>query len=144
MIKNGSVVNFEYTLSDDNGRVLESNKGEEPVTYTHGENRIIPGLERGLSEMEINEEKRIRVEPEEAYGAVNPDGFKEVSKSELPPQSLQVGTMLHARGPNGEDFSVRIHEIKPETVILDLNHPLAGVTLNFDVKVLSIEAGEPE
>jgi FKBP-type peptidyl-prolyl cis-trans isomerase SlyD len=139
MITKGSVVNFEYTLSDDDGKVIESNKGEEPVTYTHGERQIIPGLETGMLGMEVNEEKRICVQPEDAYGSLNPDGFKEVSKSEIPADSLRVGAMLHARGPEGEDFSVRVIEVKPETVVLDLNHPLAGLVLNFDVRVLSIQ-----
>jgi len=144
MIKNGSVVSFEYTLSDEQGKVLESNKGEEPMTYTHGEHQIIPGLEKELSGMEVNDEKKISVQPEEAYGPVNPEGFKEVSRNDIPAQSLKIGTLLHARGPKGEDFPVRIHEIKPETVVLDLNHPLAGRTLNFDVKVLSIQGSEPK
>ena len=144
MIKNGSVVSFEYTLSDENGKLIESNKGEEPVTYTHGQHQIIPGLEKGLSDMDMNQEKNIRVQPEEAYGPVDPKGFKEVAKTEIPAQGLKVGTMLHARGPKGEDFSVRVHEIKEETVILDLNHPLAGKTLSFDIKVLNIQAGEAE
>ena len=144
MIKNGSVVSFEYTLLDENGKLIESNKGEDPVTYTHGQHQIIPGLENGLSGMDMNQEKNIRVQPEEAYGPVDPKGFKEVAKTEIPAQGLKVGTMLHARGPRGEDFSVRVHEIKEETVILDLNHPLAGKTLNFDVKVLNVQPGEAE
>lgn len=144
MIKNGSVVSFEYTLLDENGKLIESNRGEDPVTYTHGQHQIIPGLENGLSGMDMNQEKNIRVQPEEAYGPVDPKGFKEVAKTEIPAQGLKVGTMLHARGPRGEDFSVRVHEIKEETVILDLNHPLAGKTLNFDVKVLNVQPGEAE
>ena len=144
MIKNGSVVSFEYTLSDENGKLIESNKGEDPVTYTHGQHQIIPGLEKGLWGMDMNQEKNIRVQPEDAYGPVDPKGFKEVAKTEIPAQGLKVGTMLHARGPKGEDFSVRVHEIKEETVILDLNHPLAGKTLSFDIKVLNIQAGEAE
>jgi FKBP-type peptidyl-prolyl cis-trans isomerase SlyD len=139
MIKNGSVVSFEYTLSDHNGQLIESNRGEEPVKYTHGAHQIIPGLEKSFLGMEINEEKSIRVEPEEAYGPVDPDSFKEVPKNEIPAGALKKGTMLQARGPGGEEFSVRVHEIMPETVVLDLNHPLAGKTLNFDVKILSIE-----
>ncbi|MGH7844080.1 MAG: FKBP-type peptidyl-prolyl cis-trans isomerase [Candidatus Binatia bacterium] len=144
MIKNGSVVSFEYTLSDEKGKLIESNKGEEPVTYTHGQHQIIPGLEKGLSGMDMNQEKNIRVQPEEAYGPVDPKGFKEVAKTEIPAQGLKIGTMLHARGPKGEDFSVRVHEIKEETVILDLNHPLAGKALNFEVKVLNVQPGEAE
>jgi FKBP-type peptidyl-prolyl cis-trans isomerase SlyD len=57
---------------------------------------------------------------------------------------MTVGTMLHARGPQGEDFSVRVHEIKDESVVLDLNHPLAGKTLNFDVKVLDVRTEKTE
>ena len=144
MIKSGAVVSFEYILSDENGKLIESNKGEDPVTYTHGQHQIIPGLEKALSGMDMNQEKNIRVQPEEAYGPVDPKGFKEVAKTEIPAQGMKVGTMLHARGPKGEDFSVRVHEIKKETVILDLNHPLAGKTLNFDVKVLNVQPGEAE
>src|SRR5258706_10945343 len=99
MITNGSVVNFEYTLSDDDGKVIESNKGEEPITYTHGEHQIIPGLEMGLLGMEVNEEKRICVQPEDGYGPINPEGFKEVarSRSEEHTSELQSLTNLVCR-----------------------------------------------
>jgi len=142
MIRNGSVVSFEYTLSDENGEVLQSNKGKEPVTYTHGQHEIIPGLEKGLAEMEINEEKSIRVKPEEAYGQVDPQGFKEVPKSDIPTTELDVGTPLNARGPQGEELLIHVSEVKDDTVVLDFNHPLAGKTLHFDVKVVDIAAKE--
>ncbi|MGH7827464.1 MAG: FKBP-type peptidyl-prolyl cis-trans isomerase [Candidatus Binatia bacterium] len=143
MINKGSVVSFEYTLSDDNGKVIESNKGKGPITYTHGQREIIPGLEKGLSGMEINEEKSIRVQPEEAYGPVDPEGFKEIPKTDVPAAGLKAGATLSARGPKGEDLSIRVREVKTETVILDFNHPLAGKTLDFNVKVLGIQPGEP-
>ena len=142
MIRNGSVVSFEYTLSDENGEVLQSNKGKEPVTYTHGQHEIIPGLEKGLAEMEINEEKSIRVKPEEAYGQVDPQGFKEVPKSDIPTTELDVGTPLNARGPQGEELLIHVSEVKDDTVVLDFKHPLAGKTLHFDVKVVDIEPKE--
>ncbi len=144
MIKNGSVVSFEYTVSDDNGNVLQSNRGKSPVTYTHGREEIVPGLERGLAGMELNETKNIRLQPQEAYGQVNPEAFTEVPKEQVPVSGLQVGTILSARGSQGEDVSIRVHEIRKETVILDLNHPLAGKNLTFDVKVLDIQPGETE
>jgi FKBP-type peptidyl-prolyl cis-trans isomerase SlyD len=144
MITNGSVVSFEYTVSDENGEVLQSNKGKEPVTYTHGHHEIISGLEKGLSEMDVNEEKTIRVRPEEAYGEVDPNGFKEVPKSDLPVNDPQVGTPLNARGPKGEEVLIHISEVKSDTVVLDFNHPLAGKTLNFDVKVVGIEPNEEQ
>jgi FKBP-type peptidyl-prolyl cis-trans isomerase SlyD len=142
MIRNGSVVSFEYTLSDEQGEVLQSNKGKEPVTYTHGKNEIIAGLERGLSEMEINEEKTIQVTPEQAYGPVDPKGFKEVPKSDIPTTELDVGTPLTARGPQGEELLIHVSEVKDDSVVLDFNHPLAGKTLTFDVKVVDIEPKE--
>ena len=142
MITKGSVVRFEYTVSDENGAVLQSNIGKEPVTYTHGRQEIIPGLEKALSQMAVNDEKSIRVKPEEGYGQVDPKGFKEVPKSDLPVSDPQVGTPLNARGPQGEELLIHIREVKRNTVILDFNHPLAGKTLNFDVKVVGIDAKE--
>lgn len=144
MITEGSVVRFEYTVSDESGEVLQSNKGKEPVTYTHGRLEIISGLEKALSEMEVNQEKNIRVRPEEAYGEVDPKGFKEVPKTDLPLSDPQVGTALNARGPQGEEVLIHIREVKPNTVVLDFNHPLAGKTLNFDVKVLGIDRKEAQ
>ena len=142
MIRNGSVVRFEYTLSGENGEVIESNKGKDPVTYTHGQHEVIPGLENELSGMKVNEEKNICLQPEEAYGAVDPKGFKEVPKTEIPAAAIEVGTPLSARSSEGEDVIIRVHEVKQKTVILDFNHPLAGKTLNFDVKVINIEQKE--
>jgi FKBP-type peptidyl-prolyl cis-trans isomerase SlyD len=142
MITKGSVVRFEYTVSDENGAVLQSNIGKEPVTYTHGQQEIIPGLEKALSKMSVNEEKSIRVKPEEGYGQMDPKGFKEVPKSDLPVSDPQVGTPLNARGPQGEELLIHIREVKRNTVILDFNHPLAGKTLNFDVKVVGVDAKE--
>jgi FKBP-type peptidyl-prolyl cis-trans isomerase SlyD len=143
MIRDGSVVRFEYTLSGDNGEVIESNKGKDPVTYTHGQHEVIPGLEKGLSGMKVNEEKSIRVQPEEAYAPVNAKAFKEVPKTEIPAAALEVGTPLSVQGSEGEeDVIIRVREVKKETVILDFNHPLAGKTLNFNVRVLAIQPGE--
>jgi FKBP-type peptidyl-prolyl cis-trans isomerase SlyD len=144
MIAKGSVVRFEYSLSDEHGEVLQSNKGKEPVTYTHGRHEIIPVLEKALSEMEVNQEKIIHVRPEEAYGEVDPRGFKEVPKTDLPLKNPQVGTPLNARGPRGEEVLIHVREVKPKTVVLDFNHPLAGKTLNFDVKVLGVERKEAQ
>src|SRR5438093_1195522 len=104
MIKNGSVVSFEYTVSDDNGNVLQSNRGKSPVTYTHGREEIVPGLERGLAGMEVNETKNIRLQPQEAYGQVNPEAFTEVPKEQVPVSELQAGTILSARGSQVEDL----------------------------------------
>lgn len=143
MVTNGSVVHFEYTLWDENGEVLQSTKGKDPVTYIHGQHEIIPGLEKGLAQMEINEEKSIHLRPQQAYGKVDPKGFKEVPRGDIPVSDPQVGMPLSARGPQGKEVLIQISEVKQDTVVLDFNHPLAGKTLHFDVKVLRIEPNEP-
>lgn len=139
MIKIGSVVRIEYTLSDDKGTVLDSNKGKEPLIYTHGQGQILPGLEKELSGMKLNEAKKVRLVPESAYGPVDPQAFQEIPRGNIPADALKVGNTLMAKNDQGQAFPVRIHEIKEKTVVLDFNHPLAGKTLSFDVKVLEIQ-----
>lgn len=142
VIEDGSVVAFEYTLSDENGKVIDSNKDKDPLTYTQGKGEIIPGLENELLGMEIGGQKNVVVQPEDGYGPIDPKAFREVPKEKLPPESLKVGTTLIAKNSQGRSLPVRVHEIREKTVILDFNHPLAGKTLSFDVKILSIKPPE--
>jgi FKBP-type peptidyl-prolyl cis-trans isomerase SlyD len=146
-IEKGSTVQLEYTLKDDAGTVLDSNKGQSPLTYTQGEQQIMPGLEKQLVGLHAGEEKKVVLKPEEAYGPVDPSAQTEVPKNLLPPEALTVGARLLARNATGEQRPVTVKEIKDQTVILDLNHPLAGKTLVFDLKVLGVEppkAAEPK
>lgn len=146
-IEKGSTVQLEYTLKDDAGTVLDSNKGQSPLTYTQGERQIMPGLEKELVGLHAGEEKKVVLKPEEAYGPADPSAQTEVPKNLLPPEALTVGARLLARNAAGEQRPVTVKEIKEETVILDLNHPLAGKTLLFDLKVLGVEppkAAEPK
>jgi FKBP-type peptidyl-prolyl cis-trans isomerase SlyD len=135
-------VTLEYTLSGEDGAVIESSKGNPPLKYTHGQHQIIPGLERELTGMKTGEHKSIKVKPEDGYGAVDPKAFREFPREKLPPEALKVGTVLTARTPDGQAMAVRVHEIKEDIVVLDFNHPLAGKTLNFDVKVAEIQPAE--
>ncbi len=138
-IREGSQVALEYTLSDETGAVIESNTGKEPLSYIHGKSQIIPGLEKELSGMKAGEEKKIQIKPEDGYGPVNPSAFQEIPKDKLPPEALKVGTMLMAQGSQGQGIPARVHEIKDTTVIMDFNHPMAGKTLSFDVKISEIK-----
>jgi FKBP-type peptidyl-prolyl cis-trans isomerase SlyD len=139
IIKDGSVVSFEYTLSGEDGKTIESNKGKAPLKYTQGSHQIVPGLEKELAGMKAGEEKRVKVTPEEGYGPVDPKGFQEFPKDKIPSEGLKVGAVLMANGPRGQQVPVRVHEIKENTVVLDLNHPMAGKTLLFDIKVLDVQ-----
>ncbi len=138
VIAEGKEVSFEYTLSVD-GEVVDSSEGREPMVYTHGQNTIIPGLSRALEGMSVGEEKEVVIAPEDAYGMVDPNALQEVPTSSLPQDvELQVGMVLQVSGPEGQAFPVRVVEIKDENVVIDFNHPLAGKTLNFKVKIVSV------
>jgi FKBP-type peptidyl-prolyl cis-trans isomerase SlyD len=138
-IQTGSSVSLEYTLKDEGGAVLDTNKGGKPLVFTHGQRQIIPGLERELLGLHTGDEKKVVVKPEDAYGEVVPNAQQEVPKEAIPKEALKVGTPLIARSGSGETRPVIVKEIKENTVVLDLNHPLAGKTLFFDVKVLGVE-----
>ncbi len=140
VIQNGSTVKLEYTLTDKEGKLLDTNKGQEPLTYTHGEGQIIPGLEKALNGLHAGDQKHVVVPPEEAYGPVKSEAVIEVPKERIPPDSLKVGTRLMARNQqgNGPPMPLLVKEVKEKTVVLDANHPLAGMTLTFDVKIVSV------
>ena len=138
-IHKGSQVAFDYTLTVD-GEVADTSEGREPMQYTHGEGKIIPGLSRQLEGLHEGDEKKIEVFPEEAYGAVNPKAFQEVPRSQLPPDlKPQVGVILQAKSPEGGSIPVRITQLKEDAVVVDFNHPFAGKTLTFQVKIVSVE-----
>ncbi len=138
MIKKGSTVIMHYTLHAD-GEVVESSKGREPLEYVQGEGQIIPGLEEQLEGLAVGDTKRATVTPDKGYGTLDPQMVQQGPREALADLGeLKVGDMV--TGQAGErPFQARIAEIKPETVSLDLNHPLAGKTLQFDVEILEVE-----
>ena len=138
-IENGFTVRLEYTLTDDAGKVLDSNKGQDPLTYTQGQEEILPALENALTGLRAGDQKQVTLAPKDGYGEVEPRAQTEVPKEVIPPDSLKVGAELVAQNRTGGSRLVRVKEIKEKTVIIDLNHPLAGKTLHFDVKVLGVD-----
>src|SRR2546429_5163034 len=142
VIKDGSVVSLQYTLSGDDGKTIESNKSKEPLKYTQRQHQIIPGLEKELTGMKVGGEKRIKVKPEDAYGPIDPKAIQEFPKEKIPPEGQKVGAILTARGPQGQAIPVKVKEVQEKTVVLDMNHPMAGKTLVFDIKVLEGETGQ--
>jgi len=136
MIEEGSNVAFEYTLSLDDGSVIESNVGEESMSYIQGQQQILPALEDELTGMQAGDEKKVTLVAEDAYGALQDDAFREVPLENIPADARTVGTTLSSPGYEG---SIRVHELRDETVILDFNHPLAGKSLTFDIRIISVE-----
>lgn len=138
-VSSGTKVSIEYTLRLEDETVIDTNVGSEPLTYVHGSDQIIPGLEKGLEGMRIGESKQVTVKPEEAYGTVKPDAFMEVEKQKIPQNALRVGAHLEGRNASGQPVYAQVVEVKDQTVVLDFNHPLAGRTLFFEVKVLDVQ-----
>lgn len=138
----GYQVSLEYTLSEEKGVEIQTNKGEAPLVYTPGKNEIFPGLEKALDGMHVGEEKDVKLRPEEAYGPVRKDAFQEVPKSSIPAEALKAGTPLRAQAPDGRTMVARVSEVKDKTVVVDLNHLLAGKTVVFHLKVLDVKKAE--
>jgi len=139
VVKDGLMVSLEYTLKSPEGQVLESSKGKEPLKYIHGQKMMIPGLEKELAGMKVGGEKHVTVKPEDGYGKVDPNAVQEVPKDKIPPNALKVGAVLAARSPEGMVVPMTVREIKEKTVVMDMNHPMAGKTLVFDIKVVDIQ-----
>lgn len=140
VVSKGKQVSLEYTLKLDDKNVLESNVGREPMTYTHGSQEIVPGLEKALEGLAVGDKKHVTVKPADGYGEVDPKAFQEVKKSQVPEKAWKVGAELEAKSPDGQSMFLRVTEVKADSVVLDFNHPLAGKTLYFDVKVLDIRS----
>jgi FKBP-type peptidyl-prolyl cis-trans isomerase SlyD len=146
-IQEGKVAAIWYTLTDDDGNTLDSNrKGGTPLPFLVGAGNIIPGLEEGLMGKGKNDFIKVSVEADKAYGEPDLERFQPVPKNSLPPEViLEVGAQLTATADeNGQAQVVRIHEIQEEEVIIDFNHPLAGKTLHFEVTIVGIRDANAE
>ena len=143
-ITNHSVASLEYTLTNDEGEVLDTTSGRGPLAYIHGTESIIPGLERELDGKEAGAEFKIRIAPEEAYGMHDERMVQTVARDQMPDGELELGAQLQAQNDQGS-FVVTVIEVNEAEVKLDANHPLAGMALNFEVKVTEVrEATEDE
>ena len=137
MIKDGSKVKFDYTLTVD-GQVADTSAGRAPLEYTHGAGQIIKGLEEEMTGLKVGDKKTVTVKPEDGYGLVQQDAIRRVPKTAVNgAENLKVGDMVGASNA-GHTFRAIVKEITDTEVVLDFNHPLAGKTLTFDVEVKEI------
>lgn len=139
MIENGKSVSIEYTLKLDDGTTVDTNVGEDPLTYTQGSSEILPALEEALDGHGVGDIKEVKLTAEEGYGPINLEAYQEVELGVVPEDARTVGTMLVATDPEGQQQPIKVHEVREESIILDFNHPLAGQVLNFDIKILDIQ-----
>jgi FKBP-type peptidyl-prolyl cis-trans isomerase SlyD len=141
-----TVVTIHYTLTDTKGEVLDSSEGPdggEPLSYVHGSGMIVPGLEQALVGKAAGDHVQVTVAPEDGYGPRRESLVQKVPRSEFPDGDIEVGMRFRAGGPGGGRV-LTVAALDPDTVTLDGNHPLAGATLSFDVKVVAVRAVTPD
>lgn len=140
-----TVVSIDYTLTDDDGEIIDTSKGQAPLTYLHGHGQIVAGLERHLEGRESGDSLQADIAPADAYGEYDSGKVLRVPRGELPEDlTPEVGMRLLAEGPNGESVPLWVVEVSPSEVTLDGNHPLAGQTLHFAVDVREVRQATEE
>jgi FKBP-type peptidyl-prolyl cis-trans isomerase SlyD len=144
-ISKGKVASFHYTLTNDQGTILDRSESEEPLSYIHGFGMIIPGLEQALVGRSTGDTFRITIEPAEAYGERHEELIQNISPSVFPEDlKIEPGMQFHAQTEDGTQL-ITVMKVEDEQVTIDANHPLAGERLTFQVEVTGIrEATEEE
>jgi FKBP-type peptidyl-prolyl cis-trans isomerase SlyD len=144
LISANKVVSIDYTLTDARGQVIDSSNGREPLAYLHGNNNIIPGLEKALEGKQKGDSLNVSIAPAEGYGEREEGLIQSVPRHLFEnPEQLEVGMQFHSVSEEGMRV-VTVTGVAQETVTIDANHPLAGETLNFAVKVMDVRDASAE
>lgn len=139
--KQGDVVHIHYTGKLDDGTVFDTSADREPLSFTIGEGAVIPGFENAVAGMAPDEEKTVRIKPDDAYGERRDDMQVSVERTQLPEDlEPEVGMQLALKTEEGQQIPVVITALDESNVTLDGNHPLAGQALTFDIKLEKIGA----
>lgn len=139
VVADGTDVSIEYTLKiTGEDAVVDSNVGKEPLTYGHGKQQIVPGLENAMTGLKVGDTKHVAIKSADAYGAYDESRKVTVERSQVPADA-KAGTTLMT----GEGMPVKLVEVTETNAVIDLNHPLAGKDLEFDIKVIKIAATAP-
>lgn len=139
-ISKGSQVTIQYELTV-GGEVVDSSEERGPLNYEQGRGQIIRGLEVALEGKEVGDEFEIDISPEDAYGIRDERAIQEVPRTALPDTiSPEEGMALQVKTPTGQVFQAVIIEVKPDLIIIDFNHPLAGKILRFKIHVLKVDS----
>lgn len=143
-ISKHKAVAIEYTLKNDSGEVIDTSEGQDPLSYLHGAGNLISGLEQALEGKSEGEELKVTVSPEDAYGERMDELVQKVPRDRFEgADELEVGMRFHASSDHGETL-VTITDVSDDEVTVDGNHPLAGQTLHFDVKVVDVRDASAE
>ena len=143
-VKSGDKVKVHYHGRLVNGETFDSSEGRQPLEFEVGSGMVIKGFDDGVTGMKVGEKKTINIPAENAYGEKNADMIIDYPKAQFPENiELEVGTPLVMSSASGQQFQVKIAEVKEDVVILDANHPLAGEELIFDLELVEIVGATP-
>jgi FKBP-type peptidyl-prolyl cis-trans isomerase SlyD len=143
-ISKHSVVSIHYTLTNDQGQVLDSSEGRSPLAYIQGIGQLIPGLEKALENQETGFKGKVKIAPADAYGERVLELIQRVPRSQFQgTDTIEVGMQFETDSDNGP-IVLTVTDVQPDVVVVDGNHPLAGVTLNFDVEITDVRAATQE
>lgn len=142
-ISESCVATLHYALTDSAGELIESSFESEPFAYLHGANNIIPGLEQALEGKQADDEFTVDVPARDAYGEYDPQRTQTVELNMFDGMDVSPGMQFHAQTPNGMEV-VTVKSVDGDAVVIDGNHPMAGMDLTFSVKVLSVREATSE
>jgi len=144
-VADNAVVGIEYTLKDSEGEVLDTSEGRGPLAYVHGKGGIIPGLQEALAGHSVGDELEVVVPPEKAYGQRNDQLLNRVPKEAFGGKlEFELGLQFPVQDQNGQMRMVTLVHIEDDAVVLDANHPLAGLELTFQVKIVEVREATAE
>ena len=140
-VNEGQTVSLHYIGTFDDGTKFDCSRDRgQPLTFQVGSGQVIPGFDTAVRSMTVGETQDVRIEAAEAYGETNPEAFQDVPRAIFDPEmELVVDATVYGQQPDGSQMMARIVEFNDETVRLDLNHPLAGKPLNFNIELLTLE-----
>jgi FKBP-type peptidyl-prolyl cis-trans isomerase SlyD len=144
-IGDGKVVTIHYTLRDDDGDVVDSSVGDDPLAYVHGTGGIVEGLEQEIAKHSIGDSFKVVVPPAQGYGDVEGPGPRPIPRRAFPSDvEIEPGMQFFVRDEDGEPLPLWVVEVDGEQVFVDTNHPLAGETLHFEVEILGVREATAE
>jgi len=138
-IAEDSKVTTEFTLKLQDGTVVATTEGKEPVTFQMGSKAMMPAVQSQIVGMEEGQTKTLTLGPEQAFGQSNPEAIKEIDTEKIPAELRKVGQALSLSGQDGKPIQARVVEIGEEKSKLDFNHPLAGRTVVVELKIIKVE-----
>ena len=136
-------VTINYTLKDDDGKVLDTSEGRDPLTYLHGVGNLVPGLEAALEGKRAGDAIEATLTPEQGYGERDERQVRNVPLRKLPDGKAEVGMRYRIQTDEGSSAAL-VTAVRGDYATIDANHPLAGMTLHFQVAVLEVRDATAE